>query len=188
MISRPFQLEFALLGFLSAGPLHGYSLHQQLGNPSGLGRVWRVKQSQLYALLEKMEAAQLVASEVHFQEPYPPRRTYTLTDLGRQAYQEWVASPVQHQYLVRQIFLAKLFFALREGQSNAIELLAAQRQVCLQWLAIQKDCAEKESAGDIYGCMVDKYRFGKIQAMLEWLDTCQCMLSESIGLNEWREP
>ncbi len=177
MIRRPFQLEFTLLGFLSVGPLHGYSLHQQLSNQIGLGRVWRVKQSQLYALLEKMEGAGFITSEVQSQEPYPPRRIYSMTDTGQKAYQDWVSSPVQHQYLVRQVFLAKLFFGLREGKSNANELIAAQRQVCLQWLTIQMDCSEKENTENIFGGLVDKYRILKIQAMLEWLDTCQKLLS-----------
>jgi len=179
MIRRPFLLEFALLGFLSAGPLHGYSLHQQLSDPNGLGRIWRLKQSQLYALLEKLEAARYITSEVHFQEPYPPRRIYALTDLGWQAYQEWVSSPVQHQYLVRQIFLAKLFFALRSGLVDAQTLLEAQRKICLKWVENQQECAEKRSPEAGYSCLVDQYRMSKIQAMLDWLDDCQKLLQES---------
>ena len=50
--SAPFNLEFILLGFLSQRAMHGYDLYKTLVQGGGVGLVWRVKQSQLYALLD----------------------------------------------------------------------------------------------------------------------------------------
>ena len=56
MVRRPLGVEQALLGFLTGRPMYGYEIHQCLSQPAGLGRVWRVKQSQAYALLARLEA------------------------------------------------------------------------------------------------------------------------------------
>src|SRR5258706_15088282 len=50
-------MEYALLGLIRARPMHAYELSQQLASGEALGRVWRLKQSHLYALLSKLEAA-----------------------------------------------------------------------------------------------------------------------------------
>ncbi len=48
-------MEYILLGFVAQGPIHGYDLHKKIGEPQGIGLIWRIKQSQLYALLDKLE-------------------------------------------------------------------------------------------------------------------------------------
>ena len=45
--------EYALLGFLVAGPSHGYNLHQHF--LVELGHVWHLSQSQAYAILKRLE-------------------------------------------------------------------------------------------------------------------------------------
>ncbi len=110
MTQRPFRLELALLGFLSHNPQHGYSLNQQLSARTGLGRVWRLKSSQLYALLEKLEAAGLVTSQLQPQEPHPPRRIFTLTQAGRLAYENWRVTAVERPNEMRQLILCPAVF------------------------------------------------------------------------------
>ncbi len=76
--AEPFTLEYALLGFLSDAPLHGYEIYQRLQNADELSRVWRLKQAHLYALIAKLEGAGLLAAEVIPQEARPPRRVLRL--------------------------------------------------------------------------------------------------------------
>jgi DNA-binding PadR family transcriptional regulator len=54
-VKEPLTLEYALLGFLRAGPAHAYEIHQRLSQTEVLGLVWRLKQRQVYALLERLE-------------------------------------------------------------------------------------------------------------------------------------
>ena len=57
-------LEIALLGLLRTHPRHAYELHQLLTEGSEpLGIIWRLKQSNLYALLAKLEEAGYVRRE-----------------------------------------------------------------------------------------------------------------------------
>ena len=135
MTQRPFRLELALLGLLSHNPQHGYSLNQQLSARAGLGRVWRLKSSQLYALLEKLEAAGLVTSQLQPQEPHPPRRIFTLTPAGRLAYEDWRVTAVERPNEMRQLFFARLYFCLLERPEDAQILIDRQRQVAQKWLA-----------------------------------------------------
>lgn len=79
----------------------------------GLWLVWRIKQSQLYALLAKLEAEGCIASTLHPQDAWPPRKVFKLTRTGRERYLAWVRSAVPHGRELRQDFFGKLYFALR---------------------------------------------------------------------------
>jgi DNA-binding PadR family transcriptional regulator len=41
-VNLPLSTEYALLGFLRRQPMHGYEIHQQLSDATGLGLVWRL--------------------------------------------------------------------------------------------------------------------------------------------------
>src|SRR5262252_750744 len=108
-------LEHALLGLLRAQPMHAYEMHQQLLRAEALGLVWHLKQAHLYALLAKLETAGYVGSTTESQGTRPPRKILHLTPAGAVAFADWVTTPVAHGRDLRLEFLAKLFFAAREG-------------------------------------------------------------------------
>lgn len=166
-------IEHALLGFLREQPRHGYAIYQELTDPAGLWIVWRMKQSQLYALLSKLDDQGLLTSSVEPQEGRPPRKVYRLTDAGEAAFLAWVKSPVAHGRQFRMDFLAKLFFARREGQPAVGELIDAQRAVCREWLDAQQTASEETSEDAVFQQLVHQYRTGQIHAMLDWLDACE---------------
>src|SRR5947209_20400002 len=111
----PLALEHALLGLLRRQPMHGYELYQRLTDPAGLWLIWRMKQSQLYALLTRLEAEGYLAADLQLQDARPPRKIFHLTRAGRERFLAWVRAPVPHGRELRQDFLAKFYFALREG-------------------------------------------------------------------------
>ena len=167
---RAFGLENALLGFLNRSPQHGYQLHQRISDPSGLGMIWRVKQSQLYALLEKLEESGFVTSVLEVQEKHLPRRVFSLTEIGAAAYQSWLITPVKRPYQLRQEFLAKLYFALQEGPVKLRFLIERQQEVCQQWLADLEKEMQKFSSEQPFAEMVLRYRTGQVKAILSWLN------------------
>lgn len=173
MVRRSLTIEYALLGLLMPGPLHGYQLHQQLCDPYGLGLVWRIKLARLYAWLEKLEGDGFITSSLQPQETRPARRVYQLTTQGQRAFQEWLSSPVQAPRQMRQEFQAKLFFAQNGSEELRVDLIASQRAACQRWLASHQAQAVEEKESHSYAWLVDQYRIGQIQAMLDWLDFCQ---------------
>ena len=170
MTQRPFRLELALLGFLSRNPQHGYSLLQQLSSRTGLGRVWRLKPSQLYALLEKLEIAGLVASQIQPQHPHPPRRIFSLTQAGRLAYETWRISAVERPNQMRQLFFARLFFCLQDSPDDAQTLIDRQREIAIKWLAdLEGQSSASESAARFDQALL-QYRIVQVKMIISWLD------------------
>lgn len=122
-------LEYVLLGMLAQQPRHGYELHKELSNLEGLGLVWRIKQAQLYALLDKLESQGYLSSRTITTESHPPRKEFHLTQAGHKAFEAWMLSPVEHGREIRQGFLAKFYFARLYGEETARRVIEAQRDV-----------------------------------------------------------
>lgn len=171
--SSPLTIEKALLGLLRQQPAHGYEIHQRLSEQAGIGRVWRVKQSHVYALLGKLEDSGFIEATLEEQGARPPRKVFHLTKSGRAAFQEWVHAPVEHGRQFRLEFLAKLYFARQEGDTVARTLLDRQRESCREWRDAQEDKANRLRQERPYDWLVHQFRAGQIESMLEWLDTCE---------------
>lgn len=170
-------IEHALLGFLRQSPMHGYEIYQRMSSPDGVGRVWAVKQSQLYALLARLEKAGYVATTLQQQESRPPRKVSHLTSAGEAAYLAWLQSPVSHGRQVRLHFLVKLYFAQREGPETVARLLNRQRLTCQTWLAQLQDSAGSLEDEPPYAGLVDEFRRMQIQAIVDWLGVCEQKLA-----------
>ncbi|MCL4867737.1 MAG: PadR family transcriptional regulator [Anaerolineae bacterium] len=167
-------LELALLGFLNEQPQHGYAIHQQLFDPTGLGSVWRLKLSQLYALLHKLEQTGYVVTTLELQESRPPRKLFHLTPAGAAAFAQWIATPVPRGRALRLEFLVKLYFARQIGPEAAAQLIAAQREQCQTWLAAgEASLHEAQAQGRSYSYLVKQFRQGQIEAVVAWLDSCE---------------
>lgn len=187
----PLALEFVLLGLLAKQPAHGYEIYKQMNSRCGVFLVWRAKQAQVYALLDKLEGMRLLEID-HTPGESPiettgaaqagdqqirERKSYRLTSAGQQALQEWITRPVLHPREMRQEFLARLYFARQDSPETARGLLNSQRKQCLVWQqdllaqlrSIETTSPEKNS----YERMVFNFRLAQIQAMLGWLEKCQ---------------
>lgn len=172
MVKLPLSMEYALLGFLRDGPSYPYEVHQQLERTAMLHMVWNLKQRQTYALLERLEEAGYLASETVLQGRKPPRRMLQLTATGQVAFQAWVVQPVEHGREFRQEFMAKLYFAQREGVETVAALIERQRDACRGWLAAFQDQLNSISASDPLDGLVVAFRLGQVESILAWLEHC----------------
>ena len=170
MIKAPLTMEHALLGFLCDAPMHAYEMHQQLHEAEALGLVWRIKQSQLYALLARLEEVGFLTAVTAPQETRPARKMLHLTPAGRAAFEEWRRSPVYHGRDLRQEFLAKLYFAHLDGAASVATLVEAQRAVCHTMLVAMQ--ARADAAEQPYARLVYEFRYSQVKASFEWLDQC----------------
>jgi DNA-binding PadR family transcriptional regulator len=188
MVKLPLTVELGLLGFLRRQPMYGYELHQMLSESADLGLVWRLKQSQLYALLAKLEAEGYLESTVEPQGSRAPRKFFKLTPLGEQVYHEWVRSPVAHGRDVRIEFLAKLFFARTHGPQAVAQLITDQRAVVeAQRAELQAQAAELQASRP-YDWLVLQFRSGQLEAILSWLDLCAGIAADMTGLTPSERP
>ncbi|MFQ5612144.1 MAG: PadR family transcriptional regulator [Anaerolineae bacterium] len=168
----PLTIEHALLGFVLQQPMHGYEIHQRLRQAEGLGLVWQLKQSQLYALLGKLEESGYLTATLEPQEARPPRKVFRLTGAGREAFQTWVQAPVPQGRKLRMEFMAKLYFARRLGPEVVAGLVERQREVCQRWLDALRTQVEPIHSNRPFDRLVYQFRIGQIEAMLSWLDAC----------------
>jgi DNA-binding PadR family transcriptional regulator len=174
MVKAPLTMEHALLGFLLDEPVHAYEMHQQLHEAGALGLVWRIKQSQLYALLARLEDAGYLTMVTTPQETRPARKMLHLTPAGRQAFEVWREAPVHHGRDLRQEFLAKLYFAQQEGAACVQRLIAAQRATNQMILAALQ--ARADAANHPYTRLVYEFRCSQVKATFAWLDRCEAIL------------
>lgn len=176
---EPLTLEYALLGFLHSGPAHAYEIHHRLAQTEVLGLVWRLKQRQVYALLDRLEAEGYVEGNTEPQGNRPPRRMLRLTSSGEAAFAQWLSQPVDHGRDFRQEFMAKLFFASAEGPARAAALIDRQRAVCQRRL----DGFQQQLAGippdRVLDNLVLQFRLGQMETILAWLDTCATLLASA---------
>jgi DNA-binding PadR family transcriptional regulator len=183
----PLSLEYILLGFLCQGPIHGYDLYKKISNFEGISLVWHIKQSQLYALLDKLAEDGLLTSNMVPGEVHLMRKEYQVTPVGRQSFLAWVISPVSHGRDMRQEFLAKLFFAQKSGFEISLELIEEQKAVCAEWLASLHISYSKTTNEQHYERMIFQYRISQTLAMLEWLDDCRAEIQSVVARNSGSE-
>jgi PadR family transcriptional regulator, regulatory protein AphA len=169
----PLSLEYILLGFLCENPIHGYDLYKKISHFEGIALVWHIKQSQLYALLERLEADGLLTSTLIPGEAHLLRKEYQVTPVGRQSFRAWATCPVGHGRDMRQEFLAKLYFAEKSGAEAGLELIEEQKVMCGEWLSSLQISFSKTTDDQRYERMIFQYRISQTQAMLEWLDYCR---------------
>jgi DNA-binding PadR family transcriptional regulator len=78
----------SLLGFLHGGPRTGWELLQEV--EGGLARFWNVTTSHVYRELRTLEERGLVVAGDRGARARVP---FSLTDVGRQAFAEWIEQP-----------------------------------------------------------------------------------------------
>lgn len=96
-----------MLGLLAAaGPSTPYALKQ--GVAISVGNFWSLPHSQLYAEPARLARGGYVTEEV--EETGRRRKTYAITDKGRDALRAWTAEPAAPLPELRDIALLKVFF------------------------------------------------------------------------------
>ena len=116
----------SMLGFLHDGPLTGWSLVATVERE--IGDFWSVTQSQVYRELATMARLGLV--EAGERGPRD-RRPYAITDAGRRAFREWIATEPGPETIRFPLLLTVLFGRhLPAGRLGAV--LDAHRQVHAQ--------------------------------------------------------
>jgi DNA-binding PadR family transcriptional regulator len=173
-----------VLGLLVERPGYGYDLQQRIGARLGfLG----LSESAVYKILERLEREgwieEMGRKEIGATRRGAPRVMYRATALGRERFEEWMATPCERA-LLRDELQAKLnvadpadlpdLLAAAEAQAREClaELAALQRPVLAQ--ALEPDVPWHDAAT----LMVDEFRLRYLQMLVDWLEAI-CELIES---------
>jgi DNA-binding PadR family transcriptional regulator len=169
--------EYALLGLLRAGACHGYRLAAAFAPQGWLRPILRLKMSQMYAYLHKLERQGWLRATLERDETTRPRRVFALTPQGERVYDTWASQPVGATRDIRLELLVKLAFAIERDPALAADLVARQREASVRWLARLR--AQDGSGADAISMrsLIVGYRIRQSEAVLAWLDTLSRQLS-----------
>lgn len=148
-------ISYVVLGMLETqGPLTAYLLRQYLD--SSVAMFWPFPSSQVYAETKRLENAGLVAYEQ--ETSGRRRRTYQITEVGRQALYEWLAtSPEPTQ--IRDPALLRLFFT--DTNPDLVAPLARKRIAALR---ARLDYLEQPGLGGTQPYQLRVLDYGRINA------------------------
>jgi PadR family transcriptional regulator AphA len=137
-------LRAAILGFLEIEPSTGYSLRQRF--EGSVGSFWTVTQSQIYRELHGLERDRLVTAKTARGRGKPDRRTYALTEAGRNELRAWLNEPLQPMQL-RHPLLLKLVFAATLEPAKLDSLLDEYQK---EMIATRTEYAARLASADIF--------------------------------------
>jgi PadR family transcriptional regulator, regulatory protein AphA len=179
MPKKTFPAHYAILGFLSDGPLHGYALRQYID--ISLSSFWSIATSQIYSALHSIQANGLAEVELQTQHAKPSREVYMITDKGKREFNHWCENPVKHMRDMRVEFLAKLFFCLREARCDALSLIQKQKALLDRLLirvSRRRDMFNDNRDLDI---LATSFRTYQITASIEWLKDCEQKILQDVS-------
>jgi DNA-binding PadR family transcriptional regulator len=167
--------EFALLGLLSQAPAHGYELHQKLENE--LGQIWHLSQSQIYNILNRLEAKNYIRGMVLEQEGLPAKRLFRLTPSGKQRFETWLSSPSRASVrAIRVEFTTRLYFSYAIGTQLTQELIDAQINETQSGLERLQRMRNELPPEQIFNRLGLDLRIRQLTSILEWLALCYTTL------------
>ena len=138
-------VSYLVLGLVArAGSATPYDLKRFVAR--SIGYFWHFPHSQLYAEPARLAAAGLLEGEREAGGRH--RRTYSITDAGRAALEEWVREPTSEPTQIRDLGLLKLFFADTLDRKQVVELARAQaavhRERLAHYEAVDRHLAERD--------------------------------------------
>jgi DNA-binding PadR family transcriptional regulator len=159
--------DWAVLGVVAEGAIHGFAVAQLMAPGGDLGRIWSLPRPVVYQALKKLAGLGLVAERaVESSERGPQRTIMAVTSRGRRAIAGWLSEPVGHVREVRSQFLLKLALIERRG-SDPSGLLAAQREVLVTVVA---NLEGQQKAATGFEQVLATWRLESSRAVLRFLD------------------
>jgi DNA-binding PadR family transcriptional regulator len=163
-------MRYPFLALLAESPAHGYELKQALEQRFG-SALPPLNAGQVYTTLSRLERDGLVRG-ADVPDDTRQKRVYELTDAGRAALEEWVASPTAGPRL-RDEFFMKLVLARDSGVADPRRLIEGQRREYLQAL---RDLAAVAPDGNHVASLLVEGASLHLEADLKWLDLCEAKL------------
>ena len=176
MAKRAFPVEYAILGLLHDGPLHGYALRNRVDET--LAPFWTIATSQIYSALHSMQEKRLVSVEVQVQADRPPRNVYLITAQGTKAFDRWCTSPVHHLRDMRVEFLAKFYFLRRAGEDEVISLIDRQMEFLVRLRARASQHTYLSTDDPTLYSLASRFRNHQMSAAIDWLVECKEELTQ----------
>ncbi|MHA6794593.1 PadR family transcriptional regulator [Pseudonocardia bannensis] len=132
--------SYVVLGMIALrGPSTPYDLKRAVGH--SVGYFWHFPHAQLYSEPDRL--ADLGLLELSVEDSGRRRKTYSLTDTGREALREWLAAPTAEHFQMRDIAELKLFFNEVGDPDNVLTLAHEQIKQHEERIAVYEGMQER---------------------------------------------
>ncbi len=178
-------VKFGLLGILARQAQHGYELKRSFERITG--GFWRLNHGQIYQSLDALAAEGLVSFTVQPHESAPDRKVYAVTEVGRRALDDWLASGDARVRPLRDELFVRLAIMTDRPMADTLELLAAHRRNYAQHMreltraknALAEDAGEgsQSEADEAVEALLLEAAIYHCDADLRWLDHCEAVLA-----------
>lgn len=115
-----------LLGILGEGPCSGYDIKKKV--ESEIGHYYKISNGQIYPTLKRLTESGHATQETENSPGKPGRKVYSITDMGRAVFREWLDRPVDYQNPGGNELLLKLHFGAQADIGRCFQLLARHRE------------------------------------------------------------
>ena len=177
-MSSSFSPEFPVLGLLAIQPGHGYELYQRL--TTELGQSWHVSMSQLYNILNRLEAEGLIRGTVQAQDSGPSRRRFRLTGAGRRHFQAWLHQPSGNSArAIRLEFITRLYFARALEPEALSPLIDAQIEETRASLVRLQNTLHELPPEQVFNRLGLELRVRQLTSIMNWLADCSSRIVPS---------
>jgi len=178
------------LGLLAEGPAHGYELFRRF--KTSLGGLWRISESQFYAMLKRVEARGLAGSAYEARASaaaaaaaapadevprggVPAPRVLALSAEGSALFEAWLAEPTApSSRLLHLEFLARLHFLARLRPETVAAAAEAQARALAGDIArLEATLPAMSPAGSAaldIGALSAAFRLSQLRAALAWIE------------------
>jgi DNA-binding PadR family transcriptional regulator len=159
--------EWAVLGTVGEGQVHGFAVSQMLGRGGPVGRVWSLPRPVVYQVIKKLQAMGLISAGGTVRSSSGPARTMLeITPAGRAVLDWWLDEPVDHVRDVRSMLLLKLAFLDRAGRDSSALVTAQRRRLESQVDSLAVAMEEAEG----FDRVLRAWRLSGSRATLDFLD------------------
>lgn len=178
-MARRSKSKYAVLGILTIEPSSGYDLKKFTEN--NLSHFWSESYGNLYTLLKRLLEQGLVTKRTHGQEGKPDRIVYSITEKGREEFEQWLGQPFEPES-IRSELLLKLFFGHHLPRERVVAHLIAyrrQQQALDSALAGVERLLDERSDDPSFPFWLMTLRRGRLvcQARLLWVDESLALLN-----------
>jgi DNA-binding PadR family transcriptional regulator len=168
-MSRLSPTSYVVLGMVGLrGPSTSYDLKRAIGR--SIGYFWTFPHAALYSEPRRLTGLGLL--DASREEDGRRRRTYSITEAGRAALRDWLASPTNQHFEMRDVAELKLFFS-ELGDPGHVQALAREQ------------VAQHEQRIRVYEEM--QRRYGEVEALAPRMVTLRLGLEmERAALRFWQ--
>ncbi|MBU2510139.1 PadR family transcriptional regulator [bacterium] len=172
-------IKYTILGLLHYRDLHGYRIKEVI--EQNFGHMWTINYGQIYPNLKKMLEEELITVRELVQEGEkgPPRKMYSITENGRNEFNQWLLSSPEGNTLLRDPFLMRFVFFGFGDKKRAVEIIDDQMKVYKEQLKKREANLKLWERNDIYVNLMAEFGVKMNKMLLEWLEESRQKILES---------